>query len=114
LRQRRLPNGHRPRRENLFSLQAQQTAVRSLDGGSKAEPRKCVALSSVPNGGDPVKDYVIDFMIANGILLTVANYCEINYGSPLKLDDLLGEYHAEVEGLIEEGILVETDSRHKN
>lgn len=61
-----------------------------------------------------MKNHVIEFMLANGILLTVANYCEINYGSPLKLDDLLGEYYAEVEGLIEEGILVETESRHKN
>ena len=61
-----------------------------------------------------MKDHVIDFMIANGILLTVANYCEINYGSPLKLDDLLGEYHAEVAGLVEEGVLVETESRFAN
>ncbi len=61
-----------------------------------------------------MKDYVIDFMIASGILLTVANYCEINYGSPLKLDDLLGEYHAEVSELVESGVLVETESRHKN
>lgn len=61
-----------------------------------------------------MKDYVIDFMIASGILLTVANYCEINYGSPLKLDDLLGEYRAEVSELVESGVLVETESRHKN
>lgn len=55
------------------------------------------------------------YLYANGILPTVRNYIGLNWmGDYNSLDELEGEYRAEVEALIEAGLLVATDSDFEN
>jgi hypothetical protein len=56
-------------------------------------------------------DMVIDYLIKMGYPLTVKNYLHVSYmGDASCLDDLEGENRAEVEDLIERGLLVDTDT----
>jgi hypothetical protein len=54
---------------------------------------------------------VVDYLITMGYALTVNNYLQVStMGDASCLDDLEGENRAEVEDLIEEGLLVDSDS----
>jgi hypothetical protein len=56
-------------------------------------------------------DIIVDALIRMGQPLTVKNYIQLNtMGDASCLDDLEGENRAEVEELIEEGLLVDTDN----
>lgn len=61
----------------------------------------------------PVKtgNHVLDFLIATGQALTVRNYIALNsMGDFSCVDELEGEDRAEVEQLIEAGLLVECEN----
>jgi hypothetical protein len=61
-----------------------------------------------------VVNHVVRWMIQHGILLTVRNYTEIDLGAPLDLESLDAEYRAELESLVEDGVLVPTKSKFAN
>ncbi len=54
-------------------------------------------------------NYTLRFLYSNNILPTVRNYIQLDtMGDASTLDDLGPETRAEVEGLIEDGLLVDT------
>jgi hypothetical protein len=62
-----------------------------------------------------MNNYVVEYLISKGIPLTVRNYIALAYlGDVRSLEDLGPEDRAEVDGLIEDGILVDTQSKQAN
>ena len=59
-------------------------------------------------------DSLLRYMIALNIPLTVENYVGLNFMGDQTRDSLEGEYLAEVERLIEDGLLVDTKSKCVN
>lgn len=57
-------------------------------------------------------DYVLEYMIRNGLLLSVSSYCRSNWGRDY--GQLDAENQAIVDDLVEEGKLVETESEEIN
>jgi hypothetical protein len=73
------------------------------------------AAAGTPDQAPLVKnttgDIIVDALIKMGQPLTVRNYIQLNtMGDASCLDDLEGEDRAEVEELVEEGLLVDTDN----
>jgi hypothetical protein len=60
------------------------------------------------------EDSTLRYMVEHNIPLTVANYVALNFMGDFKPDELEGEYRAEVERLIEDGLLVDTKSKCVN
>ena len=58
-------------------------------------------------------DCVLDFVVKNKIPLTVGNYIQLSWWKDATLDDLEGEDRAEVEGLVEDDKLVDTENQFK-
>jgi hypothetical protein len=60
-------------------------------------------------------DCVIEMMKKCGILPTVKNYIELAYmGDKSSLEELEGEERVYVDDLIEDGLLVDTESEYAN
>jgi len=60
-------------------------------------------------------NYTLRYMVAHNIPLTVENYVGLNFmGDYGSLDELEGEYRAEVERMVEDGLLVDTKSERVN
>jgi hypothetical protein len=58
-----------------------------------------------------MKDIIIDYMIENKIPLTIRNYIVINtFGDCHRIEELGPEDRADLESLIENGLLVDTDN----
>jgi hypothetical protein len=63
------------------------------------------------------EDSTLRYMVERDIPLTVENYVGLNWMGDYTRDSLFaegGEYWAEVEGLIEDGLLVDTKSKRVN
>ena len=60
-----------------------------------------------------MKDYVIDALIRMGKPLTVENWVSLNYWDRTR-ESLEGEELAELQRLIERGLLVDTRNPYKN
>jgi hypothetical protein len=60
-------------------------------------------------------DAVLDYMLKKKIVLTVEKYLELAYmGDISSLDEVGPEDRAEIEQLIEDGVLVDTKSNRVN
>jgi hypothetical protein len=60
-------------------------------------------------------DMVVDYMVQNHIPLTISNYLAINYMGDVKdLSEVGPEDRAEIERLLEDGFLVDTNSNDLN
>jgi hypothetical protein len=59
-------------------------------------------------------DYTLRYIYDKGILPTVRNYLSINYGDITSLKQVGPEDFAEIDSLIEDGFLVDTESERVN
>jgi hypothetical protein len=68
-------------------------------------------LNRYPETTASTGDIIVEALIKMGRPLTVKNYIQLNtFGDASCLDELEGEDRVEVEDLIEEGLLVDTDN----
>ena len=62
-----------------------------------------------------MNNYVVKYLISKGIPLTLLNYLSLAYMGDVKsIEDLGPEDRAEFDELLEDGILVDTESKQAN